>query len=57
MQLEVSEGYLEQTFKDDTIVDVWTFRDLLYNQMIKYNPTYFKYSGDSNMRPATQHNQ
>ena len=57
MQLEVSEGELDHTRKDDKIVDFWKFRDLLSNQMNKYNPTHHKYAGDSNMRPYTHQNQ
>ena len=37
--------------KDNNIVDFWTFRDLPSNQMIKYNPTHCKYSGETNIRP------
>ena len=57
MYLEVEEGYIDQTWKEDNIVELWTLCDLLSNQMIKYNPTHCKYSGESNMRPATHHNQ
>ena len=51
----MAEGDIVQKWKDDNIVDLWTFRYLLYNQMIKYNSTHHKYSGDTTMRPATQH--
>ena len=35
MYLKVAELDLDQTWKDDNIVDFWTFCDILYNQMIK----------------------
>ena len=57
MYLEVEEGELHQTWKDDKKIDFWTFRYLLSNQMIEYNPTHHKYAGDANMRPDTQQNQ
>ena len=53
MYLDVEEGDLNQTWKDDNIVDFWTFRVLLYNHMINYNPTHHKYAVDATMRPAT----
>ena len=55
--LEVEEGEINQTLKDENIFDFWIFRYLLSNQMIKYNPTHSKYAGDKNMRPTTHHNQ
>ena len=55
--LEVAEGEIYQTWKDDNIVDFWTFCDILSNQMIKYNPTHYKYEGNSNMIPAKHQNQ
>ena len=55
--LEAAEGDLDQTWKDENIFDLWKFRDLLSNQMIKYNPNHRKYAGDTNMRPGTQQNQ
>ena len=55
--LKIEEGELEHTRNDTNIVDFCSFRDLLSNQMIKYNPTHCKYAGDANMRPATQQNQ
>ena len=55
MYLEVAEGKLNQTWKDKNSVDFWTFRDLLSNQMVKYNPTHLKYSVDANIIPDTQH--
>ena len=55
--IEVAEGVLDQTWKDNNIVNVCTFRDLISKQVIKYNPTYCKYSGDAKMRPSTQQNQ
>ena len=57
MYLEVAEGYLDQTLKDFNIFDFWTFCDILSNQMIKYNPTHYKYEGNSNMIPAKHQNQ
>ena len=57
MYLKVAEGDLRHTWKDDNIVDFWTFNYLHSNKMIKYNPTHLKYSCDTNMRPYTQHNQ
>ena len=36
MYLKVAELDLDQTWKDDNIVDFWTFCDILYNQMIKW---------------------
>ena len=38
--LGVSEGDVDQTSKDNNIIDLWKFRYLLSNQMIKYNPKY-----------------
>jgi hypothetical protein len=54
--LEVAEGSLDKTWKDDDPCDFWTFRDLLSEQMLKYNPLRRKYAGDSKMRAATQQN-
>ena len=51
--LEVAEGEIYQTWKDDNIVDFWTFCDILSNQMIKYNPTHCKYEVEYNMRSDT----
>ena len=42
---------------DDNIVDLWTFRDLISNNMIKHNPTHQKHACDINMRLDTQQNQ
>ena len=53
----MAERELDQTWKDHNIFDLWTFRDLLSNQMIKYNPTHHKYVGGTNMRPAKYQNQ
>ena len=53
----MSEGDVDQTSKDNNIIDLWKFRYLLSNQMIKYNPKYWKYAGGAKIRPATQHNQ
>ena len=57
MYLNVAELEIDQTCKDINIVDLWKICDILYNQMIKYNPTHHKYSGEANMRPATQNIQ
>ena len=57
MYLEVSEVELNQKCKDKNIVDFCTFHDLLSNQMIDYNPTHHKYSGDTNIRTATHQKQ
>ena len=57
MYLKLKKWELDQTWKDENIFDLWKFRDLLYNNMIKYNPTHCKYAGDSNIKPATQNNQ
>ena len=38
--LEVAEVDLENTWKDYNIVDFWKFFGVLFNQMIKYNPTH-----------------
>ena len=57
MYLKVAEEVLGQTWKDDNIVDFWTFCYLLSNHIIKYNLTYFKSSGDVNIIPATHHIQ
>ena len=35
MYLEVEEGYIDQTWKEDNIVELWTLCDLLSNQMIR----------------------
>ena len=55
MYLKVSEGEIDQKWKDENIADFWTFHDVLSNQIINYNPTHHKYKGEKNMRPATQH--
>ena len=57
MYLEAAELDIDQTWKDNNIIDLWTFRDILSNQMIEYNPNHHKYAGDANMRPGTQQNQ
>ena len=57
MYLEAAELDIDQTWKDNNIIDLWTFRDILSNQTIKYNPNHRKYAGDANMRPGTQQNQ
>ena len=57
MYIEVSEGELDQKWKEKNIVDSCTFHDLLSNQMINYNPTHHKYSGDANIRTATHENK
>ena len=57
MYLDVSERDLNYTWKDDNIVDFWTFSDILSNQIIRYNLTHCKYAGDANMIPDTQNNQ
>ena len=57
MYLEVSEGEIEQRWKDKNIVDFCTFHYILSNQMINYNPTHHKYSGDSNIRTAKHQNK
>ena len=56
MYLEVAEVYINQKWKDKNIIYFWIFRDLLSNQMIKYNPTHHKYEGENNMRPTKQQN-
>ena len=53
----VAEVGIYLTWKEEKIVEFWTFHYLLSNQMIKYNPTHHKYAGDSNMRLATHQNQ
>ena len=55
--LKLEEGYINNTWKDANISDIWTFHDILFNQMIRYRPTQIKYAGDYNIRPATQKNQ
>ena len=57
MYLDVEEGDLNQTWKDDNIVDFWTFRVLLYNHLINYNPTHCKYAVYVTLRPATRYYQ
>ena len=57
MYLEVAEGYIDKTWKEDNIVDFWKFRDLLSNQMIKYNPTHHEYAGGTIMIPDIEQNQ
>ena len=52
--LEMVEGDINQTFKDDNIVEFWTVCDLFSNHMLKYNPTHRKYEDGTNMRPAIQ---
>ena len=49
MYLKVAEGEFDHTWKDEKIVEFWTFCDQLSNKMLKYNPTYPKYTGDANM--------
>ena len=53
----MSEGEIDQKWKDDNIVDFWKFHDLLSNQMINYNPTHHKYSGEANIRTSTHQNK
>ena len=53
----VAEGELGHIWKENNIFDFWKCRGLLSNQTIRYNPTHRKYSGDTIMRPDTQHNQ
>ena len=55
--LEVSEGELDQKWKDKNIVDFCTFHYILSNQIINCNPTYHKYSCDANIRSATHQNK
>ena len=57
MYPEVEEGYHDQTWKDYNVFDFWKIYDIISNQMIKYNPTHWKYVGDATMRPATYQNQ
>ena len=57
MYLKVAEGELDQTWKENNIIEFWTYCDLLSNQMVKYNPTHCKYAGGTNMRPAKQQNK
>ena len=54
--LEVAKGNLDPAWKDDEPCNFWTFRDLLSEQMLKYNPIHRKYPGDGKMRTATQQN-
>ena len=51
--LEVCEGKLDQEWKVENPVDFWTFRELLYIQMLDYDPKNCKYIGDTEMRPCT----
>ena len=53
MYHEVVEGDLDQTWKDDNIVDFWKFWGILSNQIINYNPTHCKYASGTNMILAT----
>ena len=55
--LEITECEPDQTWKDGSIFDFWTFCYLLPIQMIKYNPTHQKYESYANMIPATHKNQ
>ena len=57
MYLKVSEGEIDQKWKDENIADFWTFHDVLSNQIINYNPTHHKYSCDANIRTATHQNK
>ena len=57
MYLKVTEGDLDHKCKYDNIVDFCTFCNILSNQMIRYNPTYCKYSGDATMRTSSYQNQ
>ena len=57
MYLEVEEGDIERTWKDNNIVYFWKICDLLSNQIIKYKPKHHKYEGDANTIPATHQNQ
>ena len=53
----MEEWEIDRTWKENNIVDFWTFFNLLSVQILRYNPTHRKYAGESNMRPDTQQNQ
>ena len=36
--LEVAEGNLDANWKVDEVIDFWTFRDLLSDQMLEHPP-------------------
>ena len=57
MYIKEKEGELDQKWKDDNIFDLCKFLYLFSNQIIKYNPTHWKCTGDSNIVPTTQQNQ
>ena len=54
--LDISEGGLDQSWKDPTPCGFWTLRGIFLVQMLKYRPVHRKYDGDTRMRPASQHN-
>ena len=57
MYIEVEEGEINQTWKEDNVFEFWTFYDLLSNKIIKYKQNHKKCSGGYNMRPDTQKNK
>jgi len=54
MYLEVCEGKLDTAWKVDHPCDFFTFRDILSQQMCKYDPKNQNYPGDERMRVVTQ---
>lgn len=51
--LEIAEGEVDRDWKLENPVDYWTFRDVLSQQMLRYDPLKRKYKGDELMRSCT----
>ena len=52
----MTEGEIDESLKDKTLSDLWTFSDVLSAQMLKYDPIHRRYAGDARLRAASQHN-
>ena len=57
MYLEVAEGKLNSDWKVTYPVYFWTFRDVLFLQMLQYNPKDCIYPGDYSMHVCTKQNK
>eukprot|EP00957_Ditylum_brightwellii_P121898 9296026-Ditylum_brightwellii.AAC.1 len=55
--LEVAEGEICQTWRDDNPMNFWEFRDRLSIQKLTYKPTMCTYPGDENMCVSIQQNK
>ena len=52
--LKLVEGNIDPDLEVTHPVDYWTFRDVLLQQMLKYDPKKRIYKGDANMRSSTK---